>query len=438
MNLMPGEIPIATEQREGEEGLQRVPLLGAPIKTTGGSRSTGQANLEKKLEEAALIVGRLAHDFGNLLTGVLGFAELALAQLADGSQPHRFVREIVQAAQKGAQLIQKLSLFSRRRPIGRPAAALEPVLAEEANRLRKKAGLPLDLRLDVPASLPFLALDGESVRQVLFQILENALEAVGSGGVVTVAARAVMLNEGEGHAYLGSPPPGEYVEVAVTDTGCGFPEDFPQRQATEVFFSTKPGHRGLGLAIVYGMLRAHHGGLLIEDCRLDNRGSIPQSSPIPDPQPSFRSRVRAVFPVAANSAPASVNRPAPQPALREMVLVVDDDPLTLEMVCTTLVRAGYRVASAVRGDAALTTYREAGPGAFRLVLSDVIMPAMSGFDLARRLTELDPKVKMLFITGQAQPPSAQKDLSLQQFDWLAKPFRPEGLLKAVRAALDSG
>src|SRR5262249_647316 len=155
--------------------------------------------------EAAVVVGRLAHDFGNLLTGVLGFAELALAQLADGSQPHRFVREIVQAAQKGAQLIQKLSLFSRRRPIGRPAAALEPGLAEEANRLRKKAGPYLDLRLEVPPPLPTLALDGESVRQVLFQILENAQEAAGPGGVVTVAARPVTLNETEGRAYLGSP-----------------------------------------------------------------------------------------------------------------------------------------------------------------------------------------------------------------------------------------
>jgi CheY-like chemotaxis protein len=207
--------------------------------------------------------------------------------------------------------------------------------------------------------------------------------------------------------------------VVVADTGPGFPADFRRYQAAEVFYSTKPGHRGLGLAVVYGILRAHRGGLLIE------------------PGPQGGSRVRVVFPQAA-AAPVEAAAPPPRPAAavpREKILVGEDDPLTRELVCTTLTRGGYQVTSASGGPQALDCYRAAGPDPFRLVLSDVIMPAMNGLDLARQLMAEDPQVQVLFVTGQTQGQPVEKD-SVQQFDWLTKPFRPDGLLRAVRTALD--
>jgi signal transduction histidine kinase/CheY-like chemotaxis protein len=419
-------------------GIQIARLLDGAGPPTAWEEITQQKQMQRRLEEAAVVTGRLSHDFGNLLTGVLGFAELALAQVAPESAPYRFIHEIAQAAQKGAQIIQKLSWFSRRRPLGERTAALDPILAEEANRLRKKFSPPRDLRLEVAARLPALALDAESLRQVLVQLLDNAQEATGPGGVVTVTARPLTLTAESSLEFLGSPQAGEYVEVVVADNGCGFPDDFRQRQAAEIFYSTKPGHRGLGLAVVFGILRAHRGGLKIEDSRKQNATYSLSPAVVGNSQPGHMTRVRVVFPGAVAPLGVSEDRQGAAAPAREKILVVDDDPLTLEMVFATLTRSGFPVTSALGGAAALTAFREAGPNSFRLVLSDVIMPAMSGFDLARGLVDLDPEVKVLFITGQAPlqlPPGA---LGLRHFNWLAKPFRPEGLLKAVRAALDSG
>jgi signal transduction histidine kinase/ActR/RegA family two-component response regulator len=372
---------------------------------------------QRRLEEAAAVAGRLAHDFGNVLTGVLGFGELSLAQLAPGTPAHRQVGELFQAARAGARMVERLMLFSRRRSgAGRPCPVRD-VLAREAARAAKDWPRAVALETDLAEGLPPAALEAEALSQVLGPILENAREAVGPAGQVVVTARARQLTDADCLAYVGGPAPGWHVEVVVADTGAGIPPALGPRLFREPFVTTKPGRRGLGLAAAYGVLRANRGGLCL------------------GPGPAGGTAVRVVLPTA--SAPAAERPPTPAGS-REKVLVVDDDPLALDMVCAVLRRAGYRVEAASGGDQALGAYRAAAADPFRMVLSDVVMPAMSGLDLARHLQGLDPNVKVLFITGQVAQFAPAGEPPPRKVNLLPKPFRPDGLLQAVRATLDCG
>jgi signal transduction histidine kinase/CheY-like chemotaxis protein len=371
--------------------------------------------LQQRLEAAVPAVGRLAHDYGNVLTSVLGFVELSLAQPMPAHAPLAgYLREAHRAAQSGAELTQALRLFCRRQCLAPRASQLGPVLADEAARLRERGEAGLELRLALPDSLPPLALDPEQLRAVLAALLDNAREAVPARGPVAVSAAVVELSEADAAGLLGDARPGRHVEIRIRDHGPGLSEEARRRLWREPFYSGRSRRRGFGLAAVYGVLHAHRGGLALADA------------------PGGGTEARVLAPAA--SVPALA---AGEPARDgDKVLVVDDDPLVLQMVSTTLERAGFRVQAVASAEEALASYAAAAADPFRLVLSDVVMPRQSGWELARRLLSRDADAQMLFMSAQGAAPAdgAARDLG-RRFELLAKPFRPEGLLRAVRAAL---
>jgi signal transduction histidine kinase/CheY-like chemotaxis protein len=380
-----------------------------------------RARLQQHLEEAAAVAGRLAHDFGNLLTGIIGFAELSLAQLPPDSVPHSYISEVWQSGQHGARWVSRLRLFSRRRPPEFWPASPAALIREEEARLRPAWGSAAALEVRLPTDLPPVALDGESVRQVLAELLENAREAVPAGGAVIVSASACTLGPADCAALLGSAAPGRHVELVVTDAGPGLGPEGRRRLFREVFYSTKPRHRGLGLAVVYGILRAYGGGFRL------------------DPDTGAGTTVRVYLPAAAVPAPESAGPAEPAPdAAAPHLLVVDDDPLVLQLICSILKNAGYRVQGATGPAEALERYRTAAEP-FALVLTDVVMPGMNGFELVRRLQQRDWAVNALFISSQVPGPGGRADEpGLTQFELLEKPFRRDALLRAVRNALERG
>src|SRR5262249_50061718 len=176
---------------------------------------------QQRLEEATAIVGRLAHDFGNVLTSILGFSELSLGQLSPGEQSHAYVEEIYRAAQHGAHLTNQLRLFSRR---GRPPTLTAPVAAVaagEAARLRAGWGAQVRLDFHVPADLPPVGVEPDLLRQLLVALLDNAREAIAGEGTVTLSARTVELDTAACLEMFGNAAPGPHVEITVADTGCG-------------------------------------------------------------------------------------------------------------------------------------------------------------------------------------------------------------------------
>ena len=370
---------------------------------------------QQRFDEAATAARRIAHDYGNVLTGILGFSELALGQLPPNSPLSGYLGEIHRSALVGERLTNTLRLCTRRQwPKQRPAR-LSDVADDEVRRVGGKyPGTRLDVAL--PSDLPPVALDAEPLRHVLTQLLDNAAEAVASGGTVRLSARPVVLTADQCLDLLGAAEPGPHVEVTVEDSGCGLSAEARQRLLAEPFFTTKTRHRGYGLCVVYGVLASHGGALTVE------------------PGAGGGTVARAYLPVAV-AGPASSACAAPA-VTGERVLVVDDDPMILKLCSATLEQAGYRVHTAGDGREALDSYQAAGREPFRLVVSDVVMPRMTGVDLARRLRNQDATLGVVFMSGQVGPSPPSEALAGGPCDFLPKPFRPEGLLNAVRTALD--
>jgi signal transduction histidine kinase len=403
------------EWSEGERaalpllGLGLVRLAGGQAERVRWTRTLERAQLQRHVEQAAQVTGRLAHDFGNVLTGIMGFAELSLAHLPAESLPRRYVREVIQSAEHGAAWLRKLQLFSRRGRREFQPAHLAPVVGEEEARLREAWAGRVSFLLALPEGLPRVAVDAESLRQMLAQLLDNAGEAISGRGVVTLSAHPRLLDDSDCLDLVGNCGPGSVLEITVTDTGCGMSPQTQRRLFTELFFSTKPRHRGLGLAVVYGFLQRFRGGLRL------------------GPGPEQGTAVRLYLPTE----PGETVQPVQSTSETADILVVDDDPMVLELLCQVLSKAGHRVRGASSPNEALQLYTH---GAYQLVVADVMMPVMDGFDMARKLRGLDPAAKFLFITSQAcQGPPA--DDMVGAFPVLKKPFALEALVGAVAAAL---
>jgi signal transduction histidine kinase/FixJ family two-component response regulator len=392
-------------------------FLVTPEENAVWHRAIELKRFQRHLDQAALVTGRVAHDFGNVLTALLGYSEMALPKLAPGSTAHQHVTEIYQAAQQGAAMIRKLSLFSTRRPAGKRACALQLVVSGEVSRTQKSWPPEVLLKLDLAPKLPAIAVDGESLRLLLEQVLENGREAIRGSGAVTLSARMVELTDTSRLDYLGAPAPGPALEIVVADTGSGISPGALKRLRSEIFVTTKPGRRGLGLAVVHSILLAARGGIKIE---AGAQGTI----------------VRLVLPTAQAPAVSLEPKARTATAARERILVVDDDPLTLEMIDTVLGQEGYHVQCASGAAEALKLYTRAVSEPFQLVVSDLMMAEMSGYDLARKLLQQHPAVNLMFITGHVSAQPFLEDRAFGNVAVLAKPFRADGLLRAVRAALD--
>jgi signal transduction histidine kinase len=239
-------------------------VASIPEGSTSWAQWSERAQTQKRLEDITAAVGRLIHDFNNVLTSVLGFSELSLSQLPAGTPEHSFIVEVYKAAQQGNQLLQQLSLFSTRKAAAAGSTTtLSILVAEEEKRFRKAWGEAVALEVRVPPDLPHLAIDVDSLRVLLDKLLNNAREAIRDTGSVLLSARPVHLTRADCLGLLGRACPGSSIEITVADSGDGLSAE-ARRRMFAPFFTTKPGHRGLGLAAVYGILKNCGGGICLE------------------------------------------------------------------------------------------------------------------------------------------------------------------------------
>src|SRR5579883_102120 len=265
--------------------VERAPALGALIGPV-----IDPDRLYQRLGDAAVIAGRLAHDFDNLLQGIIGFSDLTLPLVPPGSQSASFVAEIGKVGQRGIQFTQQLHNLSRSGQVKPNPGAVALAISKEESRLKPITPLGVRIEKDFSPNLPPVAMEAGTLPVVLGHLLENAVEACPQGGVVRVSVRPVELTDADARGYLGRVGVGGHLQISVSDTGPGIKPEVRRRLFVEPFYTTKVRHRGLGLAIAYRVLCSHRGGIQVESV----------------PSPGTGTQVRVVLPLAAARPPAVV------------------------------------------------------------------------------------------------------------------------------------
>jgi signal transduction histidine kinase len=249
--------------------IERSPALAAKI----GSMIDSE-RLQQRLHDAALIAGRMAHDFDNVLTGIIGFADLTLPLVQNLPQPAKFISEISKVGQRGIVFTQQLHQLSRAGHAKPQPSSLTAVLAKEETRLRPNMPSGLQIVSDVPHAISTIGIEAVPLGLIVGHLIENAADASPPNGRVIVSARAVELSATDAKSYLGQVRPGTHIEVTVRDSGTGIKPEIRSKLFAEPFYTTKVRHRGLGLAVVFRTLYAHGGGIRIEPTNPPDQGTV--------------------------------------------------------------------------------------------------------------------------------------------------------------------
>jgi two-component system, cell cycle sensor histidine kinase and response regulator CckA len=391
-------------------------LTGVVVDLTQQRETEEQLRAAQKMEAVGRLAGGVAHDFNNLLSVILSYAELASMDLRPEDPLRADIEEIAQAAQRAEGLTRQLLAFSRRQVLNPESVDLNELVASLGKMLTRLIGEDVLLEILPGAELYETKADRGQVEQVLMNLVVNARDAMPDGGRVTIVTANVELDPVAASALEVSP--GDYVELRVTDTGSGM-DEATRARIFEPFFTTKEVGKGtgLGLAMVYGIVRQSGGGIAVDSA--------------PDAGATFR----IVLPrIGAGSQPRIPKAPSARvAAATESILVVEDEPALRNVIRRVLESAGYKVRLATSPGEALSFCEEPGVG-IDLVLTDVVMPGMSGIQLAERLAKLRPHLKVLFMSGYSEESIERHAIPAHRL--LRKPFDRQALTQKVRAALD--
>jgi two-component system cell cycle sensor histidine kinase/response regulator CckA len=371
----------------------------------------------ERLESLGQLASGIAHDFNNLLSAIMSYAEFVADETADRPAVRADAEEIQAAAERGARLTRQLLLFSRSEPAQLSPLDVNAVVADISSLLSRTIGDHIELSISPAAGLPAIQADRGRVEQVLLNLVINARDAMPDGGVVTIETGLTELDDSYANAHPGTSP-GHYVELTVNDTGTGMSPDVAAR-IFEPFFSTKPRGQGtgLGLSTVYSIVTQVGGSIRAES------------------EEGTGTTCHVYFPAALAAAAAAPDRPAPPgDSTGDTILVVDDQPAVLVAASRILRQHGYATLEAGTYEEALEL---ASSHDFRLLLTDSLMPHMSGSALAERITEFKPGLAVLYMSGksQSEPDPAPGRNSGRAS--LRKPFTSQALLTAVSAAMEA-
>jgi PAS domain S-box-containing protein len=389
-----------------------------------GLDSTEEKRLEdrlrqsQKLEAVGRLAGGVAHDFNNLLTIILGYSDLVLLAARDGNVREHAL-EVKKASERAAALTKQLLAFSRRQVLQPTVLDLNAVVADTDKMLRRLIGEDIDLVSVGAADLGRVKADRGQVEQVLVNLVVNARDAMPEGGRLTIETDNVHLDEAYAHTH-GIAQTGPYIRLSVSDSGHGM-DASTRARIFEPFFTTKKEGKGtgLGLAMVYGIVKQSGGYIWVYS--------------EPERGTTFKIYLPRVY--EASEAPRPVV-PAGRKELRgtETILVVEDDDGLRRMAAEALQHFGFRVLQAPSAEDALSVLDQGGR--VDLMLTDIVMPHMSGRELARQLAERRPELKVMFMSGYAEQAAVRQGLIEADQAFISKPFTPEALVRKLRSVLD--
>lgn len=384
--------------------------------TTRRREAEDQLSRSQKMDALSRMAGGVAGDFNNLLTVITGYGEMLRNELQTASPLRRFADEISSAAERAAALTRQLMAFSRHQAPQTRVLDLNACITSMETMLKRLLGSNIDLLLIPGPGVLRVRADAGQIEQVVVNLAMNSRDAMPEGGKFMIETSSVEF----GLDTPGRPDslmPGNYVLLTVSDTGSGM-DAATQSRLFEPFFTTKtPGKStGLGLSIVYGIVTQSGGDISVYS------------------QPGHGTIFEIYLPKSKEQ-DASVRRPPRGPRGTETILVADDEDGVRKLVHAVLATSGYTVYEAPDGREALSIY-QANPGKFHMVLTDVVMPRLTGFELGDKIAEIDSDQKVLYMSGFRDTPVTVGDVDRARL-FLPKPFTPDALLSRVREVLDA-
>lgn len=394
--------------------------LGIATDITNRRQLEEQLRQAQKMEAVGLLAGGVAHDFNNMLTAIMGRTDLLLEETGPADPHQSDMLEIRRAAQRAAELTHQLLAFSRRQVLQPKVFDLNALIGEVLSMVRRLIGEDIVLRAVNGAERATIKADPGQIEQVLVNLALNARDAMPRGGSLTIETSDVTIEESADPQYLPLAP-GRYVLVSMSDTGFGMSAETRSHMFEPFFTTKKPGQgTGLGLATAYGIVKQSGGHIGVYS------------------EPGLGTTFRVYFPRVQIAAEVRIE-PAPVAPSRlrgrETILVVEDEDAVRQVTCTILEKRGYQILVASTGDEALQLalqYR----GPIHLLLTDVVMPGMSGRDLAERLGPLRPETRVLFVSGYTSDAVVHHGVE-EGVPFLQKPFAPDSLAVKVREVLGS-
>lgn len=407
----------------GQPAVQAVYVDVTQQKESERERQHLEAQMQhaQKLESLGVMAGGIAHDFNNLLAGIMGHAELVLLDHTGNDEDRESLERIVTTAQRAAELCQQMLAYAGRAPFTIATISLNDVIEEMVDLLRISISKKADIQIKLDPRAPSIRGDASQIRQVVMNLITNASEAL-TEEPGTVAIRTGLLSFEEAvraEGYLTSDlEPGDYCFIEVEDSGCGIDAHSCER-LFEPFYSTKFAGRGLGLAAVLGIVRTHHGVVLV------------------DSTPGVGSCFRVILPTTADTVPPPREKktvPQNESPLTGAVLVVDDEETVRTTAERLLHRQGLEVILAADGEEGLAAY-EQHRDKIVLVLLDVTMPRMGGDEVLRALRESGSHVPVIVISGYAADDVGGRFADLEPSHFVHKPFAYDDLVDRVRSVL---
>jgi PAS domain S-box-containing protein len=395
-------------------------VLGTYMDVTERKRLEAQLFQSQKMETVGKLAGGIAHEFNSILTAIIGQSELLLNDLPPGNPLCKNATEIARAADRAATLTRQLLAYGRKQTLQPEALDLDSIVASMAGTLRHLLGDGTDMHIAACAGLKAVKADAGQLEQVIMNMVLNARDAMPHGGKLTLETANVSFDP-ESVGRYPELKPGDYVMLAITDTGAGMSEGVKAR-VFEPFFTTKGVGQGtgLGLSTCYGIIKQSGGHISVYS------------------EPGRGATFKIYLPQAEAQTKIPHRRPD-SPALptgTETILLVEDDAALREMAATLLRRLGYTVLTAANGIEALSLKQRHDSGYIDLLFTDVVMPHMSGKELADRVRSLYPYTRILFTSAYTENAIVHQGVLEKGVALLQKPFTPSALARKLREVLD--
>ncbi len=377
-----------------------------------------QLRQSQKMEAIGLLAGGIAHDFNNLLTIINGYSGIILSEVDRFNPVFEKVRQIMAAGERAASLTRQLLAFSRKQVLSPEVIGINNLISRMEMLLRRLIGEDIDLVMLYSDQLKSVKADQGQIEQVIMNLVVNARDAMPTGGCLTFETKNLLIDEHHA-AFHTDIEPGDYVMIRISDTGMGMSEKI-RDQIFDPFFTTKePGKgTGLGLSTVYGIVR-------------QSRGLIQVSSE------AGKGTAFEIYLPALDETNVSAARNTPVDSVRgsETIMVVEDEESVRELTVLALTHLGYQVIQAENGIEALERIEEK-PDQIQMVLTDMVMPQMGGPELAEKIIQSYPAIRLVFISGYTEQSNVDSRIHGKKIDFIQKPFSIHRLAQKIREIFD--